>query len=154
MAQAASREHDVRQAAIDLLVATGQFDDVYHYSEPADRGRKAGDLRAAVVAPVSGAESLEWDDVTAGAPLCKMTFNVIVMARHDDPATRDGTADLLLSAVRNALNGQRLAGFTFDQDTIVKNHAWLPETPPERRIRCVVECVYEAPTWNDFNTSE
>lgn len=154
MAEAAAREHDVREAAIGLLVATGQFDGVYHYSAPEERGQSAGDLRAAVVAPASGSESLQWDDVTAGSPLCKTTFLVTVMARDDDPATRDGTADLLLSVVRNALNGQSLAGLTFNQDTMAVNHTWLRETPPERQIRITVQASYEAPSWNEFNTSE
>lgn len=154
MAQANSREHDVRQAAADLLVATGQFDDVYHYSSPEDRGQRAGDLRAALVTPINGSDSLEWDDMGDGSPLCRHTFHVIVMCRQEDPVLRDGTADQLVAVVRNALNGQSLGGLTFPQTTAVVNYAWLPEKPPERQVRCVVQASYEVPGWNEFNTSE
>src|SRR5690242_20382498 len=119
MPEAASREHDVRQGAIDLLAATGAFDAVYHYSAPEDRGRKSGDLRAAVGQPVKGAYSVEWDDVTTGVPLCRHTFNVVVMARHEDPDVRDGVADQLVSVALNALNGKSLGGLTNVQQTLV-----------------------------------
>jgi hypothetical protein len=154
MPDATAREHDVRLDAIAKLIATNAFDDVYAYSAPEDRGQKAGELRAAVVAPINGDSSVEWDDMTTGRPLCKMTFNVTVIARHDDPETRDGTADLLLSVVRNALNGKSLAGLTFPQTTLVKGPTWLPEKSAERQVRCVVQTSYEAPAWNAFNTSE
>lgn len=154
MADATSREHDVRQGAIDLLIATNQFDDVYHYSAPEDRGQKAGDLRAALVTPARSSYSVEWDDVTTGQPYCRHTFNVVVMARHDDPVTRDGMADQLMAVAMNALNGQSLAGLTNVQQTIVSDSIWLPEKPPERQVRLTVQTAYFTPGWNSFNTSD
>lgn len=151
---AASREHDVRQGAIDLLVATGQFDDVYHYSTPEDRGQRAGDLRAALVAPVKSAYSIEWDDATTGEPYCRHTFNVVVMARHDDPSIRDSTADQLAAVAMNALNGASLAGLTNVQQTLVTDAVWLPEKPPERQVRLTVQAAYFTPGWNSFNTAD
>jgi len=154
MPEASSGEHDVRQAAIDLLEATGRFDAVYHYSAPEDRGQSSGDLRAAVVSAVKGDYSQPWDDVTAGRPLCRHTFNVVVMARDDDPAIRDRAADSLAAVVRNTLDGVSLAGLTFVQQTLVTGSVWLPERPPERQVRLTVSTAYEAPDFNSFNTSE
>ncbi len=154
MAEAAARERDVRLAAIAALVATRAFDEVYAYSMPEDRGQRAGDLRAAAVVPVSGSNTLEDDDVTTGSPRCRMTFHVVVMSRNEDPIVRDEVADKLLTTVQNAINGQSLGGLTFPQFTFVASWAWLPEKPPERQVRCVVQAQYETPGWDDFNTSE
>lgn len=154
MAQADARERDIRRAAIDLLKATGEFDDVYAYSMPEEQGQAAGDLKAAVVLPISGSDSLEYDDVGNGRPLCKLTFHIVVMVRNDDPQVRDETAEMLLSFAKNAVNGKSLAGLTFPATTIVRNHQWVPEKPPERQIRCVVQASYETPGWTDYNTAE
>lgn len=154
MAQAAAREHDVRQAAIDLLAATKAFDNVYAYSTPEDQGQRAGDLKAAVVAPMRGVYQYLYDDVTAGAPVCRTTFLVTVMARDEDPAVRDSMADQLMNAAFNAINGKSLGGLTFVQQTLVTDSTWLPEKPPERQVRLTVQAMYATPDWNSFNTSE
>ena len=152
--EAEARERDVRNAAIEALLATHAFEGVYPYVMPEDRGRRAGDLRAAVVAPVNGSNTLEYDDVSGGNPLCRMSFNVIVMCRDDDAQVRDDAADRLLSVARNAINGMSLAGLTFPFMTIVRNHQWIAPTPPERQIRLLVEAAYEVPGWTSFNTDE
>ena len=152
--EADARERDVRTAACQALAATGAFESVYPYAMPEDRGRRAGDLRAAVVAPINGSNTQEYDDITTGRPLCRMTFHVIVLARDDDAQTRDEAADRLLSVVKNALNGVSLAGLTFPFTTMVRSVQWLQPTPPERSVRAVVEAAYEVPDWNAFNTSD
>jgi len=151
---AAANEDDVRMGAVALLEATGAFDEVYPYSMPEERGRRAGDRCVAVVEPAPGRASTIGDDLSTGEAIVTMRFVVTVIARHEDAQVRDRKANRLIGIVQNALNGRSLAGLTLAQKTWVREWTWERETPPERRIRLNAEADYLAPAWVGFNTDD
>ncbi|HEY1117567.1 MAG TPA: hypothetical protein VGE43_07670 [Acidimicrobiales bacterium] len=153
-ASAAANEDDVRMAAVALLEDTGAFDDVYPYSMPEERGRKAGDRCVAVVEPAPGRASTIGDDLSTGEAICTMRFVVTVIARHEDAQVRDRKANRMIGVVQNALNGRSIASLTLAQSTRVLSWDWQRETPPERRVRLTVQADYLAPAWVGFNTDE
>lgn len=136
-----SCERDVRVAVRDLLDATTAFDGVYLSGLPERRGERGGDLQAAAVEPDETAASCGWDDVS-GSSVMTARATITLLARDDDPQTRDEMAERLLETARDALDGRSLAGKTLPEWTRIRSWTWLKPTPPERRIGATLEFRY------------
>ena len=147
------RERDVRGAVRDLLDATGGFDGVYPAGLPEDRGERSGDLRAAAIEPLGTRIAAQGDDV-AGALTADATLALTLIARDDDPETRDAAAERLLYLAADALNGVSLAGVTLPASTRIQSWTWRKAVAPERRIEAVLEFQYLVEGWSGFDASE
>jgi len=134
-------ERDIRIVIRDLLDATSAFDGVYLSGPPEHRGERGGDLRAAAIEPGETAASSCWDDVS-GPLVMTARATIILMARDDDPQTRDEVAEQLLETTIAALDGRSLAGRTLPEWTGIRSWTWRKPTPPERRIEALLEFRY------------
>jgi hypothetical protein len=147
------RERDVRNAIADALEATGFFTSVWLSGLPEDYGQAAGSLSAAAIEPAGTTLVTGWDAQTAGGLRYDATCTVTLLARDDDPARRDESAEQLLDVLANAVNGQSLGGLTVPGRTWVQSWRWQPPAPPERRIAAVVQYGYLV-SWEGFDTSD
>lgn len=120
------RDRDVRNDVKDRLDATDLFDGVFVTGLPEDFGRGAGLLKLACVEPDRGSADHQVDDAPDGLLVVQGNAVVTVLARDDDPQARDETAELLLDAVCDAVNGQSLAGLTYPALTAVLQWTWKP----------------------------
>ncbi|MDG3005501.1 hypothetical protein [Paludisphaera mucosa] len=147
------RERDVRGAIRETLNATGAFDGVYLAGLPENRGERSGDLRAAAIEPAATNVAGQGDDIdgTLAATAC---ITLILLARDDDPATRDDAAELLLNTAAAALNGRSLARLTLPGSTRIRSWTWLRPAAPERRIEATLEFQYLVEGWSAFDLSE
>lgn len=136
-----SYERDVRIAVRDLLDATSAFDGVYLSGLPETRGERGGDLQAAAVEPDETTASCNWDDAS-GPRIMTARATIVLMARDEDPQTRDEMAERLLETAIAALNGRSLAGKTLPEWTGIQSWAWRKPNPPERRIEAALEFRY------------
>ncbi len=134
-------ERDIRSAMRDLLEATSAFDGVYLSGLPEHRGERGGDLRAAAIEPGETEAASRWDDLS-GPLVMTARATIILMARDDDPQTRDEAAEELLQTAFDALDGRSLAGRTLPEWTGIRSWSWRKPTPPERRIEAVLEFRY------------
>jgi len=134
-------ERDIRVAIRDLLDATNAFDGVYLSGPPEGRGERGGDRQAAAVEPDETTAICCWDDVS-GPSVRAARATIILMARDDDPQTRDEMAERLLETAIAALDGRSLAGMTLPEWTGIRSWSWRKPTPPERRIEAALEFRY------------
>lgn len=134
-------ERDVRIAVRDLLDATTAFDGVYLSGLPERRGERGGDLLAAAIEPAETAASCGWDGASSSS-IMSARATITLMARDDDPQTRDEMAERLLETARAALDGRSLAGKTLPEWTRIRSWVWREPTPPERRIEASLEFRY------------
>jgi len=134
-------ERDIRGAIRDLLEATSAFDGVYLSGLPEHRGERGGDLRAAAIEPDETQAAGHWDDLS-GSLVMTARATITLMARDDDPQTRDEAVEELLQTTFDALDGRSLAGRTLPEWTGVRSWTWRKPTPPERRIEAALEFRY------------
>lgn len=146
-------EPAILEAVAELLDATNAFDEVYLYSLPEDRGRKAGQLAAVAITPGRTVVEDRWDDAEGGEFVCRMTFNLTVLARDEDPARRDRLAYRLAAVAQNALNGASFGGSNVVEQTYVNGWNWPTEVAVERRVQATVQVPYTSP-WRGFNAQE
>jgi hypothetical protein len=147
------RERDGRALARDLLEQTGAFDGVYLTGLPEDRGQSSGDHRAAVIEPADTALSTPWDDAGGGL-LFTCRLNITLLARHEDPQTRDELVEQLLYVAASTLGGNSLGAASLPGRTVVRSWAWQPPVAPERRIASVLEYQYLVDGWPGLDTAE
>lgn len=145
------RERDIRNAIMDALRATGEFDDV---NTGRDKGQEvAGDGSSfAHVDPHDGRAEAHWDsggadglDVTGH---CRITLSV----SDNDPQTRDEHLEKLLDVVSNITNDQSLAELTLPAYTRIHTWRWLPAKAPIRQVEAMFEYRYLLDTSTDFDT--
>ncbi len=136
------RDRDVRNAILDALQATNRFDGVYLWSLKDSADQAAGDARAAAIQPISWTESDQWDDVAAGVIQIDAQCRLVLMARDESPDARDESAEQLLNAACNAINGQSLAGLTLPAWTKIRSARWKDAIPPERQIEATIVYRY------------
>jgi hypothetical protein len=149
-----ARDRDARNTIVTALTATGAFDLVTATGLPENYGFGASKFMAAVVMPDTDTWQGGWDAQPSGGTAWIATCIVTVLAREEDPQLRDEAAEMLVSQVANAVNGQTLVpGLTVPALTRIQNWRWLPETPPERRIAVRVQWGYLEPGWATFDTS-
>ncbi len=147
------RERDIRNAVQAVLLATGQFSDVWISGLPENYGQGVSDLTAAALEPVSTSLSTGWDAQTDGSLTYTMQLAVTLLARNSDPQLRDEAVEQLLDTFIDAVQGSPIVpGFTVPGMTRVNHWAWQTPTPPERRIRAVLSVAYLT-AWDDFDTS-
>jgi hypothetical protein len=147
------RERDGRTLARDLLEATGAFDGVYLAGLPEDRGQASDDRCAAAIEPAETELAVPWDD--AGADLlftCRV--HLTILARHEDPQTRDELAERLLYVAASILGGASLGPATLPGRTVVRSWVWQKPVAPERRIAAVLEYQYLVDSWPGLDTAE
>lgn len=143
----------MRTLVRDLLEQTGAFDGVYLAGLPEDRGEPSGDACAAAVEPAETRVALPWDDA-AGALLLTCRVQLTLLARHEDPQTRDETAERLLAVAANALGGGTLGGAALPPRSGIRCWTWQKPVAPERRITAVLEYQYLVDGPSEFNTDE
>ena len=148
------RDRDVRIAIQAALQATNQFDGVYLWGLPEDLGSGVSRAAIAVIEPGSGQARDDWDDPSDGGQLViESTASVTLYQREEDPQLRDENAELLLSYVANAINGQSLGGLTLPGATKVQAWRWNPPTPPDRTLTLTVSYQYFVDGWTSFDTT-
>lgn len=129
------RDWDILDDIVARLKACGAFDGVHASDLPETRGRGADRKALAIVAPDSWDESEGWDDPDEPQWLRKVDWTLTVIARAEDPRSRDRHADRLLQAACVALDFKCLAGVTLPGLTKITAGRYLPAVPPTRAIR-------------------
>lgn len=164
------RERDIRSAVKDAIIRTGQVPAESVYLANADEvASKDSDPLVVTIDPhattlmasgpmstsVSAKAAVGWDapgDTTLVPYQTQVTITVI--ARDQDPETRDNLAELTLAYIQDAIDGQVLVdGFTAPMDTIIGNWTWSKPVPPERRVAAIARVAYLVPGWDGFDTS-
>ena len=145
------RDRDVRNAMQAALAATGAFDAVWLWGLPEAHGSGASRLAIATIEPVSSVQDDRWDSAATGSLVVTSQVAITLLARHEDPQTRDENAELLLDVVANALNGQSLAGFTIPELTRLASWRWSPPSAPERRVEAIFGYQYIVDFWNSYD---
>ncbi len=147
------RDRDVRNAMQTALAATGAFDAVFLWGLPEAHGSGASRLALATIEPLSSAQEDKFDSAATGSLVVASQVQLTLLARHEDPQTRDENAELLLDVAADALNGQSLAGFTIPELTRLVSWRWSPPTAPERRIEAVFSYQYIVDLWNSYDVN-
>ena len=150
-----SRDRDVRNAVQAALVATNAFDPeaVFIWGLPEDYGTGASKACAAALVPQSSRQEDLWDAAPAGGLVITSRLGITLLNRNDDPQLRDEGAELLLDTTANALNGQSLAGLTFNQTTRITQWDWQPPASAERRIQAILTYQYIVEGWDEYDVS-
>ncbi len=148
------RERDIRNAIRDALLATGAFSDCSISGLPEDSGSAASDLTAAAIEPLSTAYFTGWDAQIEGGLCYDAQIKVTLLARKEDQQLRDELAEQLLEHLKNAVNGQSLAGLTLPGKTLVKSWRWMPAKAPERRITAMLMASYIEEGWDAGDVEE
>lgn len=164
-----ARERDIRTAIADALARTGNIPaENVHLAAADEAAAKDGDPLVVAIEPhsttlmpsgpmstsVSARSAIGWDSSTAGSLPFLTQILITVIARDQDPETRDDLAEQMLAAAQNAVNGQVLVeGFTSPMDTLVGNWTWAKPVAPERRVAAIARVMYLVPAWNEFDTS-
>lgn len=104
---AAYRDRDAFAAIIQILRATGEFADVL-FPVPLDATSTGADRAPlAVVIPTQWVEEA---DVSSDALLRRVSYELVLVARAEDPRDRFETLDRLTSVVQNAIERSTLGG--------------------------------------------
>jgi hypothetical protein len=143
----------VRNLIHDLLEQTGVFDGVYLSGFPEDCGQPSSDCRAVVIAPGETEEAAPWDDA-GGDLLFTCCLTLTLLARHEDPHTRDEMVESLLYQAANTLGGNALGGAAIPARTRFRSWTWQKPVPPERRIAAILVYQYLVDGWSGLNTAE
>lgn len=107
--------HDVVEAAVAALTATGRFDEVAR-DEPDPLATAQWRAFAWVIGGDTPTDDL-WDPIDL---MERGVMEVWVAAQGEDPVARDADLESLTSAAKNALNGQSLAGYTLPGLTLAR----------------------------------
>ena len=146
------RERDVRGAILELLETTGEFDRVFAGSLPDLSCDQSGQLRSASIEPRATTLAGQGDGID-GALKATTTVTIVLLARDEDPTTRDDAAERLLHTAAAALNGRSLGGMTLPGATRLLSWSWQKAKPPERRIEAILEYQYLIEGWSAFDLS-
>jgi hypothetical protein len=147
------RERDVRCLIRDMLEQTGAFDGAYLSGLPEERGERAGNSRTVSIEPAETRQVDPWDEPD-GDPIMTCQVALTILARHEDPQTRDEIAELLLNVAANALWRSTLGGAAIASRTQIRSWNWQPTKAPERRIKAVLEYQYLVDGLTGLNTVE
>ena len=147
------RPRDIRNDIKARLMATGRFDDVRTAGLPEEQGFSTALKTAAVLPPANGAMKTladGGDEILTGTdePLL-----VTLLARDNDPNVRDNLAEDLLQYLKNAVNGQSLAGMTVPDKTFVRTWQYQKPKDKERRIAATVTYQYLLTGWDTNDTT-
>lgn len=149
-----SRERDIRQAVVDLLTATGEFDEV-SLGDSDPRGKSASNFKLATVDPASTRANDQWDAAPFGGSLLDCRIMLGISVRANDPKLRDDEAERLLNVVRNALNGAALVdGYTMPDFTKVKNWSWKTASADQRDLTATLDVRYLEEGWDAADVAE
>ncbi len=148
------RDRDVRNAIKVLLDATEQFDSVSLKGLTTEYGSSAGDLKLAIIQPDTIAQSDRWDATDEIGLHVDSTLTITILARNEDPQTRDEIAENLLFLAINAIQGKSLAGFTEPDFTRFVRARWMKPKVPERQIVCTFVYSYLVDTWSGYEPDE
>jgi len=141
------RERDIRQAAVDLLAATGEFDAVeLGKSDPSEN--PASSRKLCTVDPQDTQESDQWDSALDGGTVYKVRIALEITVRENDAKLRDDEVERLLNVVRNTLNGVSIGGFTLPEFTKVHPWSWRMATAGSRQIAATLNATYFEEGWN------
>lgn len=133
---------------------TNAFTNVWIDGLPEDSGSAASDLCAAAIDPVSTNYFTGWDAQTEGGLCYDAQIKVTLLVRHNDAQICDEKVEQLLEHLKNAVNGQSLAGITLPGKTLVKSWRWMPAKAPERRITAMLSASYIEEGWDVGDVEE
>jgi hypothetical protein len=145
------RERDVWVAIKGILDDLGIFDNVY--ISKGESNHDPEDRRSAEITPYDGSATSSYDDTTGPMEVESRVQIVFYVSEPDDQA-RDSTAELLLNAAANALNGVSIGNLTWPGFTRITNWRWGPAQPPDQKITAILKFRYDTDAWAGFNTSE
>ena len=146
------RGRDIRNDIARRLKATGRFDDVKTTGLPEEYG--FGTMRAvAVIPPAPGRMKTLADGGDAILTETDETLTVYLLARDNDPTKRDDLAEDLLQYLKDAVNGESLAGMTAPDRTFVETWQYPKPKAPERRVAAVVRYLYLLTGWDSNDTT-
>ena len=149
-----SAEHDILNAARDLLDATNEFSDIWLPGLDDPRGKPASELLFCGLEPGASRVVTGFDSEPWGAVVYETRIPIEIEVRNADGEIRDETADRLLEVVKNTLDGQSLAGFTFPGKTYITQWQRAKARPPTRRITATLVCQYLEEGWAAGDTTE
>jgi hypothetical protein len=148
-----ARDRDVRNALMDLIRSTGQFDEVLTGRNPKELATPTA-VASAHVDPFDFKQDARWDsgglDGLEVRARCKVTFTV----RDKDPEARDATLEKLFNAAQDVANDVSLADLTMPAFSRFHQGRWLPAAAPERQLEALYEYRYISDSSQAFDTSE
>jgi hypothetical protein len=148
------RDRDIREAIKTALDATGFFDEVIHNAAEGDAAVSTIEQKTAVIYPLSGEISDQWDTLATGAMTIEAQCQIVFIITSEDDKHRDDALEQMFNVACNALNKQSLAGLTFPDFTRFRRWQWLPATPPERRLETIFGYIFEVPNAVSFDTAD
>lgn len=134
---------DVFDDIVARLAALNRFADLgVDYGAPSEVLARSGkQYPCAAVLPLNWIEADRWD---SGDSIRTVSYQVVLVVRHEEPRERYRQLDHLSRLVSNALNGQSLADITF-KDLTVLTRGTYASTPqhPEQRLTLTGQFAYE-----------
>ncbi len=149
------RDADILDAVAAALEATGEFDGIYRCSVTEVGGKRADNLRAVCVEPMTETESDLWDSFSTGPmEVVQAQCAITLIVRHQDAQERDRLIDRLKSVARNALNGRSLKGLTMPDFTRFASFQSQRPKPPERQVRGTFQYRYLVDTFTSYSAND
>lgn len=148
-----SRERDIRNAVMDALRNTGEFDDV---NTGQDKGQEVvGDGSSfAHVDPHDARQESQWDSGGDDGVLVTGRCRITLTVSDNEPQSRDDHLEKLLDVANNILNDQSLAELTIPAWTRIHSWRWLPAKAPNRQVEAMLEYRYLLDSSTGFDTEE
>lgn len=147
----AYRDRDAFAAILQTLKDTGEFADVL-FPAPLDAAPVGADRAPlAVVVPIRWVEE---SDVSSDALLRRVSYDLVLVARAEDPRDRFETLDRLTSVVQNAVEGSTLGGACPNRSSRLRHGQYDSKARhPETRLTIDGAFSYWIETPNAHNTS-
>jgi hypothetical protein len=149
-----SRDRDVRNAAHDLLMATGVFSDVDLATAPTDYASGVVGADSIMLDPIDERPEPHWDRGGLDGVIVTSRFRLTIIVRDEDPIVRDERAERLLGVCLNTLSDVSLAGLTFPAFNRWADVRWLVPVHPERKIAAVFEYRYLVDSSHSHDVTE
>lgn len=148
---AAFRDRDAFAAILQILQATGEFADIAFPALPSSSPVGADRTPLAAVVPV---EWHETPDASSDAMLRRVTYNLVLIVRAEEPRDRFELIDRLTSVSQNALAGVLLGGFCMPGSSQLRVGRFDPNSRhPESRLAITATFSYLIDSPNDHSTA-
>lgn len=146
----ANRDRDAFAAILQALRATSEFADVLFPNRVEVTAAGADRAPLVVVVPV---EWWEDSDVSSDALLRRVNYDLVLVARAEDPQERFETLDRLTSVVQNAIEGSTLAGTCPNRSSRLRHGEYDDKSRhPETRLTIKGAFSYWIDGPNEHNT--
>jgi hypothetical protein len=148
-----SRERDIKNAIMDALVSTGEFDDV---NTGQDKGQEVNSDGSsfAHVDPHDSRSEVRWDGGGENGLDVISRIRITLSVSDNDPRSRDEHLEKLLNVTQDIINDQSLAELTLPAFSRIHTWRWLPAKAPLRQVEAIYEFRYILDTSIDFGTEE